>query len=392
MSDLERDGIGKQCGHPADVAEPGCKVCWLALHDPDYRRLYLGEGAGPPPGMRLAPPPARVGKCVHLGPATGETVACPSCRGRVELKLFACAVHGRATLARRVMGAACCAGCPDYREEGEDVARVELTRPEEPVRRPGLRWAYGVTTVPARVDDLLPRTLTSLAAAGFDRPRLFVDGARPDDVTRYMGSFGLDVTGHLPAVRVHGNWCLSMHELWIRHPDAERFALFQDDLLAVKNLRQYLERVPYPDGPVGIRTDRTPGYLNLYACPAEEKRNLPRGFSESNQNGRGALALVFSREALLTLLSARHLLERPADPVRGWRAVDGGIVDSMRKAGWREYVHSPSLVKHLGTVSTFDKRKDSLGLDPVYPEHRWPAYYEQTTFPGDSFDALDLLR
>lgn len=371
----------KPCGHA--TPEPSCRVCWLALHDPSYRALW-GEAT---------PPPARMGRCAHLGEATGEEITCPSCRGGgTRVKLFACAVHGMATLARRVMGAACCQGCPDYREEGEAVARVELTRQPEPFVKPGLRWAYGVTTVPSRMSDLLPQTLASLAAAGFPSPRLFVDGCRPDEATRYLGAFGLDVTARLPAVRVHGNWCLSLYELWVRHPDCDRYALFQDDILAVRNLRQYLERVPYPDGPVGIRTDRTPGYLNLYTVPAEMKRAKGRGFFESSQNGRGALALVFSREALLTLLSARHLLERPADPVRGWRAVDGGIVTSMAKAGWKEYVHSPNLVLHCGKVSTFDKRKDTLGLDPDYPEHRWPAYYDQTDFPGTDYDALDLLR
>src|SRR5204863_5209365 len=35
--------------------------------------------------------------------------------GRVELKLFTCAVHGVCTQGRAVPGVACCAGCPDRR-------------------------------------------------------------------------------------------------------------------------------------------------------------------------------------------------------------------------------------------------------------------------------------
>jgi hypothetical protein len=39
---------------------------------------------------------------------------CPSCRGAVRLKVFACALHGECTIARSLTGVACCATCPDY--------------------------------------------------------------------------------------------------------------------------------------------------------------------------------------------------------------------------------------------------------------------------------------
>jgi hypothetical protein len=81
-----------------------CLACWRYHNDPRYRALWGGNGATPP---------APAGPCVHLGAPTGETVQCPSCRGRVELKLFACAVHGRCTQGKAAPGVACCAGCPD---------------------------------------------------------------------------------------------------------------------------------------------------------------------------------------------------------------------------------------------------------------------------------------
>jgi hypothetical protein len=51
--------------------------------------------------------------CVHLG--TGRRrVECTTCAGRVELKVFACAVHGECTTGTRVDAvAACCQGCSD---------------------------------------------------------------------------------------------------------------------------------------------------------------------------------------------------------------------------------------------------------------------------------------
>lgn len=256
-----------------------------------------------------------------------------------------------------------------------------------------MRWSYGVTTVPSRLGNLLPKTLRSLRGAGFDRPRLFVDGVRPEDAPAYavLGGEGkeLEVTTRYPKVRVHGNWVLSIYELFLRDPTADRYALFQDDLLAVKNLRTYLECSPYPER----------GYLNLYTAPSNQKLADGEGWYESHQHGRGALALIFSRPALLTLLASDHLLTRPLHPIRGWRCVDGGVIESMKKvkaedgtkAPWREWVHNPSLVYHTGHVSSFDKNKRSLGESDSFNPYTWPEYYLQSSFPGEDFDAESLI-
>lgn len=51
--------------------------------------------------------------CAHLGPEL-RRMECDSCSGRVELKVFACAVHGEATIAKKTEGIACCGTCKDY--------------------------------------------------------------------------------------------------------------------------------------------------------------------------------------------------------------------------------------------------------------------------------------
>lgn len=254
-----------------------------------------------------------------------------------------------------------------------------------------LRWAYGVTTCPQRRKDLLPRTLASLRLAGFDRPHLFVDGAR--DGQAWADEFGLDVTCRFPAVNVYGNWLLSLTELYLRHPAAERLAVFQDDLTTVRNLREYLSRAPYPEK----------GYLNLYTfasnqsyCPPGrvgwfESRPLNEGDPARMQTGRGALALVFSRPAVLTLLSHPHTTERAQDATYGWRKVDGGVVTAMNLAGWREYVHNPGLVQHTGHASTMCKRNVPGAREAAAPKYRWPADHLSPSFPGESYNALDLL-
>lgn len=49
----------------------------------------------------------RLDPCQHLGQQTGLRT-CTSCRGNTRLKVYACAVHGEATLAQ-------CRTCGDYR-------------------------------------------------------------------------------------------------------------------------------------------------------------------------------------------------------------------------------------------------------------------------------------
>ena len=237
-----------------------------------------------------------------------------------------------------------------------------------------MQWAYCVTTVPQRKDDLLPRTLRSLAAAGFDKPRLCVDAntgiAKSSllDVTRaYAEAFPeLELTVRYPNIRTYGNWVLSLAELYLYNPGADRFLVAQDDFVTYRNLRQYLEKCPYPER----------GYWNLYTMPSNQTLAPDgTGWYLSNQFGRGAVALVFNRETVLTLLTHQHMVERPMDAHRGWKAVDGGVVTALAKAGWKEFCHNPSLTQHVGLVS-------SMGNKP----HRLAE-----SFRGEEFNALDLL-
>src|SRR3990167_7734912 len=193
-----------------------------------------------------------------------------------------------------------------------------------------IRWAYGVTAVKERVGTLLPRTLESLKAAGFDEPRLFVD-----DLVD-CSHLGLEVTFRTSRIKTFGNWALGLWELLIRHPGADRYAMFQDDFVTYRNLREYLERVPYPEK----------GYCNLYAFPSNqslapekigwyEARELQSGYTyhgKKQQTGRGAVALVFSKDAVTALLSETHFVTKPLDVANPWKRVDGCIVTAMNKA------------------------------------------------------------
>jgi len=232
-----------------------------------------------------------------------------------------------------------------------------------------MSWAYGVITVSQRLNTTLPRTLESLKRAGFDKPRLFVDGVRSAE--SISKRFGLEVTARYPVVKTFANWVLALWELYVRNPVSRWYILFQDDILACRNLRQYLERCSYP---------ARKAYFNLYTYP-QNQECVPSpnyvGWYQSNQKGLGALALMFDRDAVIDLLSSDHMVTKPTDLNRGWEAVDGAVVVSLKNAGYREYVHMPSLVQHTGVgISTMGKKKRSLA----------------PSFPGENFDALKLLN
>lgn len=87
-------------GHRPFDPQKFCTVCPFIDHAP----LPHGQAQAP-----------RRGPCVHLGDEV-RRVECSTCSGRIQLKVFTCAVHGECTNAKRGDGVAgCCVGCADYR-------------------------------------------------------------------------------------------------------------------------------------------------------------------------------------------------------------------------------------------------------------------------------------
>lgn len=66
-------------------------------------------------------------ECGHRSASPTGTTTCATCAGRVELKVFDCAVHGTCTLGKQVAGHWCCKGCTE---------RTALEPPAEPVATP----------------------------------------------------------------------------------------------------------------------------------------------------------------------------------------------------------------------------------------------------------------
>lgn len=223
-------------------------------------------------------------------------------------------------------------------------------------------WSYGVTTCCQRVGETLNRTLASLADAGFDSPRIFVDGGCQNVALPR-------VTGRDSSIGAFGNWLLAAWELYIRQPQVRRYAIFQDDIVMCRGVKKYLEDCPYPEH----------GYLNLFTFATNEVliSNQPRGWYKSDQLGKGAVALVFDHLAMVTLLRQSHLIDKPQLP-NGRKNVDGAIQHALVvQAGYTEYIHNPSLVQHIGRESTLDNH--------CHPQAK--------TFPGENWNsAVEMKR
>ncbi len=226
-----------------------------------------------------------------------------------------------------------------------------------------MKWTYGVTTVPERRYNYLPKTLSSLKEAGFNKPVVFVDGSTGD-----FESLGLEIVRRSRKLKAYGNWLLTLMELWIRNPHAHRFAIFQDDFLTYKNLKDYLDACPLPDN----------GYWNLLTFP-ENEEYCPageQGWQLSNQRGRGAVALVFNNLTVFKLLTNEQIIAKPKAKTNPHRSIDGAVIDALTKLKIFEYVHHPTLVHHIGDSSSIGNQ-----------QHKKPE-----TFLGVEFDALELTE
>lgn len=240
---------------------------------------------------------------------------------------------------------------------------LAIQRSKDHRSRVSMKWSYGITTVPGRLQSHLPRTLESLKAAGFDDPLLSVDGCA--DPSAYAG-LGLEVTSRAVARGNFANWYLCALECYLRDPHADMYAVFEDDIVMSRGARAYL-----------TRTCKEPaGYYNLYSCPENERRVRSdfTGWFMSNQHGLGALALVFRRDLFKALLTDMNMLVHPTNPERGKKFVDGAIATCMSRHQALEWCHSPSIVEHTGDRSTLNNE--------TYPKTR--------TFRGEDFDLGSL--
>ena len=234
-------------------------------------------------------------------------------------------------------------------------------------------WQYAVTTVPSRINTTLPVTLKSLTSSGFEEPDLYIDGILPSEIIDAGLDLPVGIVHERHNVRTFSHWHLTLLDMFSRNPWAEYYAIFQDDFVCVRNLKEYIES-SYPAEKC---------YLNLFtfmeneAIVHEVQGWVDSAKSASGRNmGRGAVGLVFRHDACEALLTSGHMITRRYDAQRRHISLDGAVVESMNDSGYAEYVHGPSLLQHTGTESSMGNKKHPTAL----------------TFPGEDFDPLTLLK
>lgn len=240
---------------------------------------------------------------------------------------------------------------------------------------PPKKWAIGVTTAP-RKTATLERTLASLAAAGFDSPHLFADGYTPSvDADHYSL-----LTTHKNKIGGWPNFLLALTELTVRQPQADYFAVIQDDVVFSANLRAWLEWQQLPPG-AGVYSVFTP------ACYS---RNRAGWFAVREGFGQAAAqTFVFPRERAFQFLSdpfVNNYRRNPPQPrspgkwnLDGTHHIDGVVGEWCKRNKLATYFHAPSLAQHVGHDSAMYPGRDrSKKSRRIYADR----------FLGERFDLL----
>ena len=209
-------------------------------------------------------------------------------------------------------------------------------------------WAVGVTTAPRRIPTL-EMCLSSLCDVGWESVHVFVDGdvELPEQVSQQHQTI------RRPAAGAWRNFYLAIVELLSRYPEADAIMMVQDDAYWPKGfpVREYLEQLHWPNDQRFL--------VSPYCCADyATDQNGWNKFSGTWQYG--AVALVFSRTSAEAFVADSMVMSR-------CKSSQSGGIDTIVGL-WAEqnqisiYFPTPSLVQHVGDVSTLWRTSRAVGL------------------------------
>lgn len=238
--------------------------------------------------------------------------------------------------------------------------------------RPDELWAVGMTTAPRSSPSIL-RSLQSLAAAGWTDVRVFAE----------PGSTVPRAPGVVVNERTRGvfqNWYQGLRTLREEKPDAKFYALFQDDVVHCRGLKEFLERDLWFSDKVGFVSTYRSACKLIASGRTREYRNsdiyidLTDGVRQrcKRSNGLwGACTYIFPARAVDVLLAEEMLAKRD-------RKIDLAIHIVLAAAGLEAWYYKPSLSQHIDGPS-------SIG-------HGFGKGMYAEDFVGEEFDARNHFK
>lgn len=222
------------------------------------------------------------------------------------------------------------------REDHSRVFPVSLAPTPTPPASETFEWAAAMLTAP-RSAPKIETAIGSLRTAGFTSLKIFAEPNAwlPESIDRAL------ITRR--SIR-HGNFlnfyaCLST--MLEQQPDADAYAVFQDDIHAAAGMRQWCEAQLWPMGN-GVVSLFTP---KIHSQELQGWRIVAPGV----QRVCGAQALVFRGDWLRMFLSDPHVLHELQLRNFGDDAILGCW---LGRNGLGIAYYTPSPVQHLGTVSS----------------------------------------
>lgn len=224
----------------------------------------------------------------------------------------------------------------------------------------GLRWAIAMLTAPRGICTI-DGTLQSLRAADLSPDIIFAEPGSTAPTDLGNSKF----VRHEKALGNYRNFYYCLSTLLQQYPDADCFAVFQDDIKVANGLRRWCDQEFWPQdaGIVSLFTarahaDRRPGWRVLFP-------GFHRVF--------GGQALVFRSDTLKVFLSDPQVISE----LSYGKHNDDAVVSAWatrRRLGIA--YHTPSLVDHVGNVSSIytegpDRRVCAAAVGSVADVDRW---------------------
>ena len=225
-----------------------------------------------------------------------------------------------------------------------------------------MKFSTAVLTAP-RPNCLLGQTIDSLVEAGWSASELVIhDGSPP--------------LGHTPSPK----WCTEAYRTLFRGAldrwtDEEGLLVFEDDVAVCLGLKEYLERIPWPEDIRGI------AMVTPY-CPTAYSNygDFDKWHREDQRDTiAGTQSFIYTRRAV-------EMFVRQLDPDMphefhkdAYAGVDVQVGQIAKRANMHIWYHIPSLVQHVGICNSAVGFTTDLG-----------TIYSAETFPGTRFDARGL--